>query len=85
MLDVQKAGRYRITLRQFPKEAHRVLVAKKATIEIAGLSFSQSVKDQSSSAVFEVTLPEGQTTLTTYLYDEHGDAGGAYFTEVESL
>ena len=35
--------------------------------------------------IFEVELPAGKTELWTYLYDEAGKAGGAYFTEVEAL
>jgi len=35
--------------------------------------------------VFELDLPAGQSQLITYLYDEKGKAGGAYFTEVEFL
>jgi len=30
-------------------------------------------------------LAIGPAELVTYLYDEHGDAGGAYFTEVEFI
>ena len=85
MLQVQKAGRYRITLRQFPKEAEKIVVAERASIEIAGQTIEQPVKAGSKGVVFEMELPLGPTELVTHLYDGSGRAGGAYFTEVEYL
>lgn len=85
MLQVKRAGRYRITLRQFPKEADKVVVAEQAKIAIAGQTMEQAVKADSKGVVFELELPAGPTKLVTYLYDKNGEAGGAYFTEVEAL
>ena len=85
MLQVQKAGQYRITLRQFPKEADEPVVAERAKIEIAGQTVEQPVKAGSKGVVFEIDLPTGPTELVTYLYDRKGNAGGAYFAEVEAL
>lgn len=84
MLEVQRAGRYRITLRQFPKEANEPVVAEHATIQIAGQTLEQPVKPDTKGVVFDVDLPAGPTELTTWLYDETGKAGGAFFTEVEA-
>ena len=39
----------------------------------------------SRGVVFEMELPAGESELLTWLYDESGEAGGAYFTEVELL
>ena len=83
MVDVKQAGRYRLTLRQFPKEADKPLVAVRAKVRIAGREAEQAVEAGSNSAVFEMELPAGKTELWTWLYDEKGMAGGAYFTEVE--
>ena len=85
MLQVQNAGRYRITLRQFPKEANKPVVAERAKIEIAGQTMERPVEAGSKGVVFEIDLPAGPTELVTYLYDKNGKAGGAYFTEVEEL
>ncbi|WDI41622.1 arylsulfatase [Bremerella sp. P1] len=85
MLQVQQAGRYRITLRQLPKEADTIVVAKSAKIEIAGNTLSENVEAGSKGVVFDLELPAGPTQLVTYLYDQDGNAGGAYFTEVEAL
>ncbi|WP_442506759.1 arylsulfatase [Novipirellula sp. SH528] len=85
MLEVKQAGRYRITLRQYPKEADKPVVAERAKIEIAGMTKELSVQPDSKGVVFEVNLPAGPTRLVTYLYDAKGRAGGAYFTEVEAF
>lgn len=85
MIQVKEAGRYRFTLRQFPKEADKEVIAERAKIEIAGKVEEKPVESGSKGIVFEIDLPKGPTELVTYLYDEKGEAGGAYFTEVEKL
>ncbi|MFC5051814.1 arylsulfatase [Rubritalea spongiae] len=85
MVDVQRAGRYRITLRQWPKEAEKPVVAVRAKLEIADQVAESPVKAGSTGVEFEIDLPAGPTKLVTYLYDKKGKAGGAYFTDVEFL
>ncbi|MEP2777520.1 MAG: arylsulfatase [Luteolibacter sp.] len=85
MVDVKKAGTYRITLRQYPEEAEKPVVAERAMLEIAGITKESAVEPGSMGVVFELELPAGKTELVTYLYDKNGKAGGAYFTEVEML
>ena len=85
MLEVKKSGRYRITLRQFPKEANRLVVGVRAQIEIADQTLEQPIEIGSKAVVFETDLPAGPTELVTRIFDEVGKAGGAYFTEVEAL
>jgi arylsulfatase A-like enzyme len=85
MIEVKNAGRYRITLRQFPEEADKPVVAVKAELDIAGKTLEQPVEPGSRGVVFETNLPAGPTQLVTRLFDENGKAGGAYFTEVEAL
>ena len=46
MVDVEKAGRYRFTLRQLPKEAGKTVVAVRAKIEIAGKTVELPVGDR---------------------------------------
>ena len=84
-VQVKEAGKYRITLRQFPEVANKPLRAVRAGIKIAGLERDQPVKVGAKSAVFELDLPKGKTTLETYLYNQKDEMGGAYFTEVELL
>lgn len=84
-VDVKKAGRYRITLRQLPIEADKPVVAVRAKVEIAGKEMESPVEAGSKGVVFEMELPAGKTDLNTWLFDENDKAGGAYFTEVEAL
>ena len=85
MVNVKKAGKYRIILRQFPAEAARVVEADRAKVQIAGLERESGVEADTQGVVFELDLPAGNTELHTWLIDEAGKAGGAYFTEVEAL
>ena len=85
MVDVKVAGRYRFSLRQFPPEANRPLVAKRARVRVAGQEAEAAVKPDAEAVDLELELPAGKTKLETWLYDESGEAGGAYFTEVEGL
>ena len=83
LVDVKQAGRYRLTLRQWPTEADKPVVAVRAKVEIAGKEKEVAVEPGSKGVVIELELPAGPTELVTYLYDKQGRAGGAYFTEVE--
>ena len=85
MIHVRRAGRYRFTLRQYPSEADLPVVAARAKILIAGQEKESSVQPRSRGVIFEFDLPAGPTELQTFLYDSNGQAGGAYFTEVEAL
>ena len=85
MVDVKQAGRYRFTLRQWPKVAGKPVIAVRAGIEISGQKQEGPVTSSCESVVIELDLPAGPSELMTYLYDEPGKAGGAYFTEVEWL
>lgn len=85
MLEVKTRGRYRITLRQYPKEANQVVVAVKAKIKIAGVTLERTVEPNSKSVVFETDLPAGPTELVTLFTDKDNRSGGAYFTEVEAI
>ncbi|WP_231617685.1 sulfatase-like hydrolase/transferase [Novipirellula aureliae] len=84
-VDVKQAGNYRITLRQFPRQADEVVKAVRGRVEIAGQAKEVVVMPGTKGVVIEMMLPAGKTQLVTYLYDEKGDSGGAYFTEVEWL
>jgi arylsulfatase A-like enzyme len=85
MVDIKHAGRYRLTLRQFPIEANRSVQAVRAKVQIAGQEVEQQVLAENKGVQFELDLPAGKTELHTWLYDEEGRAGGAYFTDVEAI
>jgi len=54
-------------------------------VGIAGLEQECAVQLGCTGVIFEMNLSAGENELFTYLYDEKGEAGGAYFTEVEAL
>jgi arylsulfatase A-like enzyme/glucose/arabinose dehydrogenase/azurin len=84
-VNVKQAGRYRVTLRQLPIEANQPVKAVRAKVQIAGQSKEAPVMPGAKGIVFELNLPAGKTELRTWLFDNKGKAGGAYFTEVEAL
>lgn len=85
MLKVKRAGRYRLTLRQWPAEAEKPVIAVSAKVEIAGKEVSGAVTSECKAVVIEMDLPAGPAELVTYLYNEEGKAGGAYFTDIKWL
>ncbi len=85
MVNVRSAGRYRLTLRQWPAEANKSVQAKRARLQISGQERELVVPPECQGVQFEMDLPAGKTELRTWLYDEAGKAAGAYFTEVERM
>ena len=85
LIEVKRSGEFRITLRQWPKEAEKPIVASRAVLKVAGRQRECAIKPGISGVAFEITLPVGITELWTYLLTEAGEVGGAYFTEVEAL
>jgi len=85
MINVTRAGRYRLTLRQWPVEADKPLQAVRAKVSIGGEEKEIAVEPDSNGAVIELDLPGGKTELWTYLFDDNGKVGGAYFTDVELI
>lgn len=83
MVNVTQAGRYRFTLRQWPSVAEKPLVAVRAKVVIAGQKKEMDVPAGCKAVRIELNLPAGPTELWTYLSNERGRAGGAYFTDVE--
>ena len=84
-INVRKGGRYRFTLRQWPKESGKPIDAVRAEIQIAGQKAESPVASDAKGVVFEFELPAGPTKLQTWLFDKKKRAGGAYFTDVEAL
>ena len=84
-VNVTRAGRYRLTLRQLPAEANMPVKAVRARVAIAGQEAEAAVTPNTRGVVFELDLPAGPSQLRTWLYDADGKAGGAYFVDVEAL
>ena len=84
-VNVKESGKYRFTLRQFPKVAKKPLRAVRAKIQIADKEISKPIPSGANDIEFELSLKPGKTTLTTFLYTKDNQVGGAYFTEVKYL
>lgn len=85
MVNVKQKGRYAFTLRQWPSVAEKPLVAVRAKVTIAGQEKEMKVPAGCKAVKMELNLPAGPTELWTYLYDQSGKVGGAYFTDVELI
>lgn len=83
MVNIKQAGRYRITLRQWPSAAEMPLVAVRAKVVIAGQEKEIKVPAGCKAVRIELRLPAGPAELWTYLVNKRGQTGGAYFTDVE--
>ena len=83
LVNVKQAGRYRLTLRQWPEAAGKPVVAVRAKVKLSGQEKECMVEPGSKGVVIDLDLPAGPSELWTYLYDASGKAGGAYFTEVQ--
>ena len=84
-VNVKESGKYRFTLRQFPKVAKKPLRAVRAKIQIADKEISKPIPPGANDIEFELSLKPGKTTLTTFFYTKDNQVGGAYFTEVKYL
>jgi len=84
-VNVRKAGRYRFTLRHWPREANKPIKADRAEIRIAGQTKQVAVTPGATGAQIELELPVGRTELRTWFYEKDERLGGAYFTDVELL
>jgi len=83
-LNVKTAGKYHFKLRQLPEEAQKPMVGVvSAKLEINGQTKTVEVSEGAMAAEITVDLPEGLTTLKTYLTYTDGSVGGAYYAEVE--
>ena len=84
-VEIERAGRYRFTLRERPAAARHPLRATAARVKIGDRVITQAVKPGVTGAVFETELQAGKTQLQTWLAESGGVLRGAYFVEVEYL
>ncbi len=84
-VEVEKDGRYEITLFRWAPYLNREMEMKEARVEIAGAKESMELKSSATEAKFEVNLREGPTQLMTWLVRPDGGESGAYYTQVRYL
>ena len=85
LIRVTQPGKYKITLRQFPREANKQIIGVKAKVKIADIEVETRIEKDSNGVSFELNLPRGTSELWTYIFNENGEVGGAYFTEVQKI
>lgn len=81
-LEVARAGKYEITLRQQPAEASFPIQATTAKLKLGDIEQSKPVPDGATGVTFQVELKPGKTRLQTWLTEKGGDERGAYYVEV---
>jgi len=84
-VEVERAGRYRITLRERPAVARYPLKANAARLKIGEVVLTKPVQRGVTEVVFETELPPGKTRLETWFAEPGGVMRGAYFVEVAYL
>ena len=85
VLNVERAGKYEITLRQQPVEASFPIKATNARLKIGDLEAAKPVPGGATGVSFTVDLKPGETRLQTWLADATGDLHGAFYVDVKHL
>jgi hypothetical protein len=81
-IDVARAGKYEVTLRQQPAVAKFVIPATTARLKVGEIDETRAILEGSTSVTFPVKLPAGKTRLQTWLTEKDGTTRGAYFVEM---
>jgi len=93
-VEIEKAGRYEISLRRWPEELDepitatgpgKAISATKARLKIGGVDETKPITPLAKAVTFTVTLPPGKTRLETWFADEKADSRGAYYVYVKRL
>ncbi len=86
MIEVARAGRYRVELRTHPREADRPMKSNQAQLNLGDGSWTSRVAAHDSSVSFEVELDAGPTALSTSISEARGQRErGAYYVYVTHL
>ena len=85
-IEVERAGRYQVTLCRFPAEANQATGANQARLKVGDVDETKALDPSALAAVFQVKLPAGRTQLQTWLTDAAtGKTRGASFVYVKRL
>jgi arylsulfatase A-like enzyme len=81
-VEVARAGKYEVTLRQQPAAAKFAIQADTARLTVGKVDVSRKVTVGTTGVTFEIQLEAGSTRLQTWFVDKTGKSKGAYFVEV---
>jgi arylsulfatase A-like enzyme len=85
-IEVARAGKYEIALRQLPAEANTAIQADRARVKVGDVEADKPVPDGATSVTFTVELKAGKCRLQTWLSDsKKGVERGAFYVEVKYL
>jgi hypothetical protein len=84
-VEVARAGKYAITLRERPAVAKYPLKAVKARLSVGKQEWNKPVAEGVTAVTFEVSLKPGKTRLQSWLTEKDGTSRGAYYVEVKFL
>jgi hypothetical protein len=84
-VEVTRAGKYAIALRERPAVAKFPLPAVTSRLRLGKHDLSKPVEPGATAVTFEVALEAGKTRLQTWLTGKDGKSRGAYYVEVKYL
>jgi hypothetical protein len=84
-IEVARAGKYEVILRQQPAEARFPIEATLARLTIGATELSKPVPQGATAVAFQVELPSGKTRLQTWFGNTSGDLHGAYYVDMRYL
>lgn len=82
---LHRAGRYRVELRRYPREADKAVGGVSATVEFAGKSADAEISKDARAAVFHLDLPAGDHDFTGGFKGADGKDIGAFFAHVRRV
>jgi arylsulfatase A-like enzyme len=84
-VEVSQAGRYRIELRRYPREADQPVGAVKASVQVGDQESHTTLNADAQSAVLTLRLAAGETDLSGDFQDSAGKPIGVFFAYIRRL
>jgi arylsulfatase A-like enzyme len=81
-VEVERPGRYQITLRERPAWVKHPIATGTARLKIGDVDQVKPIPGGTSGVTFVVELQEGKTQMQTWLLEQSGQVRGAYFVDV---
>jgi uncharacterized sulfatase len=85
-IEVARAGKYEITLRQLPAEANVAIQADRARLKVGDVEAEMPVPEGAAGVTFTLELKAGKCRLQTWLSDgKKRVERGAFYVELKYL
>jgi len=85
-IEVERAGKYQVSLFRYPPDAKQAMGAKQARLKVADIDAAKPVDPSALAAAFDIELSAGRTQLQTWLTDAAtGKTRGACYVYVKRL